>query len=152
MPMIDVYSATGTFSDKNRLAQKLARAVMRWEAVPEIPLFADNTAAFIHDLPGEAISTAAGRSDYVRVQVLTPAGVLDRDKQLGVVKELTEIVARAAGDATLPQRTWCCSPSRRRVAGASRDTPTRRPTSPPRPAPSSPRPTRACGRPNRSAL
>src|SRR3954447_25789749 len=106
MPMIDVYSTAGTFSDKNRLAQDLARAVMRWEAVPEIPLFADNTAAFIHELPSEAISTAAGRSEYVRVQVLTPAGVLDRDKQLGVVKELTEIVARGAGDATLVQRTW----------------------------------------------
>ena len=104
--MIDVYATAGTFSDKNRLAQDLARAVMRWEAVPEIPLFADNTAAFIHDLPAEAISTASGRSDYVRVQVLTPAGVLDRDKQLGVVKELTEIVARAAGDPTLAQRTW----------------------------------------------
>jgi len=106
MPMIDVYSPTGTFSDKNRLAQNLARAVMRWEAVPEIPLFADNTAAFIHDLPPDAISNAAGRGDYVRVQVLTPAGVLDRDKQLGVVKELTEIVARAADDPTLAQRTW----------------------------------------------
>jgi phenylpyruvate tautomerase PptA (4-oxalocrotonate tautomerase family) len=106
MPMIDVYSPTGTFSDKNRLAQDLARAVMRWEAVPEIPLFADNTAAFIHDLPPDAISNAAGRGDYVRVQVLTPAGVLDRDKQLGVVKELTEIVARAADDPTLAQRTW----------------------------------------------
>ena len=43
----------------------------------------------------EAISTASGRSDYVRVQVLTPAGVLDRDKQLGVVKELTDIAAQA---------------------------------------------------------
>jgi len=106
MPMIDVYSPTGTFSDKNRLTQDLARAVMRWEAVPEIPLFADNTAAFIHDLPPDAISNAAGRGDYVRVQVLTPAGVLDRDKQLGVVKELTEIVARAADDPTLAQRTW----------------------------------------------
>lgn len=106
MPIIDVYSPTGTFSDKNRLAQDLARAVMRWEAVPEIPLFADNTAAFIHDLPPDAISNAAGRGDYVRVQVLTPAGVLDRDKQLGVVKELTEIVARAADDPTLAQRTW----------------------------------------------
>jgi phenylpyruvate tautomerase PptA (4-oxalocrotonate tautomerase family) len=106
MPMIDVYSTTGTFSDKDGLAQELARAVMRWEAVPEIPLFADNTAAFIHDLPADAISNAAGGSDYVRVQVLTPAGVLDRDKQLGVVKELTEIVARAAGDPTLEQRTW----------------------------------------------
>jgi phenylpyruvate tautomerase PptA (4-oxalocrotonate tautomerase family) len=104
--MIDVYATSGTFSDKNGLAHELARAVMRWEAVPEIPLFADNTAAFIHDLPAEAISTAAGRSDYVRVQVLTPTGVLDRDKQLGVVNELTEIVARAAGDPTLTQRTW----------------------------------------------
>src|SRR3954447_5838620 len=100
MPMIDVYSTAGTFSDTNRLAQDLARAVMRWEAVPEIPLFADNTAAFIHELPAEAISTVSGRGDYVHVQVLTPAGVLDRDKQLEVVEELTEIIARAADDPT----------------------------------------------------
>jgi phenylpyruvate tautomerase PptA (4-oxalocrotonate tautomerase family) len=32
--------------------------------------------------------------------------VLDRDKQLGVVKELTEIVAAAAGDPTVAERTW----------------------------------------------
>jgi phenylpyruvate tautomerase PptA (4-oxalocrotonate tautomerase family) len=106
MPMIDVYAASGTFSDPHQLAQDVAGAVMRWEQVPEIPLFADNTAAFIHDLPSDATSTASGRSDYVRVQVLTPAGVLDRDKQLGVVKELTEIVAAAAGDPTLTERTW----------------------------------------------
>ena len=43
--------------------------------------------------------------NYVRVQVLTP-GVLDRDKQLGVVRELTEIVAAQARDATLAERTW----------------------------------------------
>ena len=106
MPMIDVYAEAGIFSDKRQLAQDLARAVMRWEAVPEIPLFADNTAAFIHDLPAGAISTASGRGGYVRVQVLTPAGVLDRDKQLGVVKELTEIVARTCGDPTIAERTW----------------------------------------------
>jgi phenylpyruvate tautomerase PptA (4-oxalocrotonate tautomerase family) len=106
MPMIDVYAKAGTFSDKHRLAQDLAEAVMRWEGVPDIPLFRDNTAAFIHDLPGEAISDAAGASDHVRVQVLTPIGVLDRDKQLGVVSELTEIVATAAGDSTLAERTW----------------------------------------------
>jgi phenylpyruvate tautomerase PptA (4-oxalocrotonate tautomerase family) len=104
--MIDVYADAEVFTDKHQLAQDLARAVMRWEGVPEIPLFADNTAAFIHDLPSNAISTASGRSGYVRVQVLTPTGVLDRDKQLGVVKELTEIVARASGDPTLAQRTW----------------------------------------------
>jgi phenylpyruvate tautomerase PptA (4-oxalocrotonate tautomerase family) len=104
--MIDVYAASGTFSDPHQLAQDVASAVMRWEQVPEIPLFADNTAAFIHDLSAHAISTASGRSNYVRVQVLTPAGVLDRDKQLGVVKELTEIVAAAAGDPALAERTW----------------------------------------------
>ena len=106
MPMIDVYATEGTFKDKHTLAQDLAKAVMRWEQVPEIPLFLDNTAAFIHDLPADAISNAAGESNYIRVQVLTPINVLDRDKQLGVVKELTEIVAAAAGDPTLTERTW----------------------------------------------
>src|SRR6267142_1619056 len=106
MPMIDVYAAEGTFTDKHTLAQNLAQAVMRWERVPEIPLFADNTAAFIHDLPADAIANAAGAGNYIRVQVLTPIDVLDRDKQLGVVKELTEIVAAAAGDPSYAERTW----------------------------------------------
>ena len=106
MPMIDVYAADGTFADKHSLARDLAAAVMKWEQVPPISLFEKNTAAFIHDLPAEAISNVSGDSDYVRVQVLTPAGVLDREKQLGVVEELTEIVARAAGDPTLSERTW----------------------------------------------
>jgi phenylpyruvate tautomerase PptA (4-oxalocrotonate tautomerase family) len=106
MPMIDVFASDGTFKDKHMLAQDLARAVMRWEKVPDIPLFSENTAAFIHDLPAEAISNAAGDSNYVRVQVLTPVNVLDREKQLGVVKELTEIVVAAAGDPSLTDRTW----------------------------------------------
>jgi phenylpyruvate tautomerase PptA (4-oxalocrotonate tautomerase family) len=79
---------------------------MRWEHVPELALFKDNTAAFIHDLPGDSLSNVSGDSSYARVQVLTPAGVLDRDKQLGVVKELTEIVAAAAEDPSLVERTW----------------------------------------------
>jgi phenylpyruvate tautomerase PptA (4-oxalocrotonate tautomerase family) len=106
MPMIDVYAAEGTFADKHTLAQDLATAVMRWEQVPDLALFRDNTAAFVHDLPADSISNVAGESNYVRVQVLTPAGVLDRDKQLGVVQELTEIVARAAADPSLASRTW----------------------------------------------
>jgi phenylpyruvate tautomerase PptA (4-oxalocrotonate tautomerase family) len=106
MPMIDVYATFGTFDSKHELARDLAQAVMRWEEVPDIPLFADNTAAFIHDLPEDSISNAAGAGNHVRVQVLTPVGVLDRAKQLGVVKELTDIVAAAAGDPSLADRTW----------------------------------------------
>jgi phenylpyruvate tautomerase PptA (4-oxalocrotonate tautomerase family) len=106
MPMIDVYAAAGTFPDRHALARDLAAAVMRWEQVPDLPLFANNTAAFIHDMDATAISNVAGDSNYVRVQVLTPIGVLDRDKQLGVVKELTDIVAVAAGDPGVHERTW----------------------------------------------
>jgi phenylpyruvate tautomerase PptA (4-oxalocrotonate tautomerase family) len=106
MPMIDVYATTGTFPDKHALARDLAAAVMRCEQVPGLALFRDNTAAFIHELPAQSIANVNGESNYVQVQVLTPAGVLDRDKQLAVVKELTEIVPAAAADPTLHERTW----------------------------------------------
>jgi phenylpyruvate tautomerase PptA (4-oxalocrotonate tautomerase family) len=106
MPMIDVYAAAGTFPDRHQLAQDLAAAVMRWERVPDLALFRNNTAAFVHDLPAGSIANVAGESNYVRVQVLTPVGVLGREKQLGVVKELTEIVAAAAVDPGLAERTW----------------------------------------------
>ena len=106
MPMIDVTAVAGTFADKRALTKNLTAAMMKWEKVPPIALFRENTAAFIHDLSADAMSNAAGDSNYVRVEVLTPAGVLDRDKKLGVVKEMTEIVAAAAGDPSLAQRTW----------------------------------------------
>ncbi|RIJ69722.1 hypothetical protein D1871_21565 [Nakamurella silvestris] len=106
MPMIDVYAVTGTFQDKHALAVKLAEAVMRWEQVPPISFFKDNTASFIHELPADSLANAAGDNNYVRVQILTPVGVLDRDKQLGVVRELTDIVAEAAGDPSQVERTW----------------------------------------------
>ncbi len=106
MPMIDVYAATGTFADTHTLARDLAAAVMKWEQVPDLHLFRSNTAAFIHELPAEAISNVDGDSNYVRVQVLTPIGVLDRQKQIGVVDELTSIIAAAARDSELAERTW----------------------------------------------
>jgi phenylpyruvate tautomerase PptA (4-oxalocrotonate tautomerase family) len=106
MPMIDVYATSGTFDDRKTLARDLAAAVMRWEGVPAISLFKDNTAAFIHELPDGSISDVSSDGRHIRVQVLTPAGVLNREKQLGVVKELTEIVVAAAGDPDLAARTW----------------------------------------------
>ena len=37
---------------------------------------------------------------------LTNAGALDRDKQLAVVRQFTDLVAAAAGDPSLKERTW----------------------------------------------
>jgi len=78
MPMIDVYAATGTVPDTAQLAQDLATAVMTVEGVPNIPMFRKNTAAFVHELPATALANVDGDSTYVRVQVLTNAGALDR--------------------------------------------------------------------------
>jgi phenylpyruvate tautomerase PptA (4-oxalocrotonate tautomerase family) len=106
MPMIDVYATAGTFPDAHRLAADLAAAVMTIEQVPDIPMFRQNTAAFIHELPPGNLSNVDGDSSYVRIQVLTNAGALDRGKQLAVVERLTRIAADAAGDPALTSRTW----------------------------------------------
>jgi phenylpyruvate tautomerase PptA (4-oxalocrotonate tautomerase family) len=106
MPMIDVYGAAGTFPDKRGLAVRLAATLMEIEQVPDIPMFRSNTAAFVHELAADSIANVDGAGDYVRVQVLTNAGALDRAKQLAVVERFTGIIAEAAGDSSLADRTW----------------------------------------------
>src|SRR6267143_1578178 len=106
VPMIDVYAAIGTFPDAAQLAEDLAAAVMAVEGVPNTPMFRKNTAAFVHELPATALANVDGDSTYVRVQVLTNAGALDREKQFALVAKLTELVAAAAGDPSLTERTW----------------------------------------------
>src|SRR4030081_2500293 len=106
MPMIDVYATGGTFANPKALARDLASTLMKIEQVPDIPMFRRNTAAFIHDLPDGALSNVEGDGNYVRVQVLTNAGALNRDKQLAVVRQFTDLIAAAAGDASLSNRTW----------------------------------------------
>jgi phenylpyruvate tautomerase PptA (4-oxalocrotonate tautomerase family) len=106
MPMIDVYANAGTFADPKALARDLAATLMKIEQVPDIPMFRKNTAAFVHDLPATALANVDGDNSYVRVQVLTNAGALDREKQIAVVRTLTDLVAAAAGDPSLTERTW----------------------------------------------
>ena len=69
-------------------------------------MFRKNTAAFVHEMPAQAIANADGDSNYVRVQVLTNAGALDRDKQIALVRAMTDLIAAAANDAQLATRTW----------------------------------------------
>src|ERR1700730_15125773 len=104
MPMIDAYAAAGTFADKHQLAVDLATAVMTIEQVPDIPMLRKNTAAFVHDLDADSLANVDGDSGYVRVQVLTNAGALDRAKQLAVVRKLTDIVAACRRGPPRPDR------------------------------------------------
>ena len=106
MPMIDVTATVGTFADPQALARAVAAAVMGIEQVPDIAMFRQNTAGFVHQIPAGMLSDVEGSDAHVRVQVLTNAGALDRDKQLAVVAELTRLVAEAAGDPGIADRTW----------------------------------------------
>jgi phenylpyruvate tautomerase PptA (4-oxalocrotonate tautomerase family) len=104
--MIDVYAAKGTFADPHKLAMDAASVVKAAEQVPDIPMFRKNTAAFVHELPAGAISNVDGDGNYVRVQVLTNARALSREKQIEVVGRLTDLVSAAANDPGLKLRTW----------------------------------------------
>ena len=106
MPMIDIFAAAGTFANTHKLAAEAAATLKTIEKVPDIPMFRQNTAAFVHELPAQALANVDGDSNYVRVQVLTNAGALNRDKQIAVVQQLTDLVATAANDPGLKQRTW----------------------------------------------
>jgi phenylpyruvate tautomerase PptA (4-oxalocrotonate tautomerase family) len=104
--MIDIYATRGTFADPQGLARDAAAAVMAVEQVPDIPMFRQNTAAFVHELDPSCLSDVDGAHDHIRVQVLTNAGALDRDKQLTVVATLTALAVEAAGNPGLKERTW----------------------------------------------
>src|SRR2546425_3031569 len=49
---------------------------------------------------------AQGSARTVRVQVVTPPGVLSRAGQKQLVAEVTEILARISGDPSQAGRTW----------------------------------------------
>lgn len=45
-------------------------------------MFRKNTAGFVHELSENSVANVDGDSNYVRVQVITNQGALDREKQL----------------------------------------------------------------------
>jgi hypothetical protein len=84
MPMIDIYAVAGTFADIKNLSTDAAALVKSVEEVPDIPMFRKNTAAFVHEMPPAAMSNVDGDSNYVRIQILTNAGALNRDKHVSL--------------------------------------------------------------------
>jgi phenylpyruvate tautomerase PptA (4-oxalocrotonate tautomerase family) len=110
MPMIDVYAAADLFpEDADReLGAQLTAALLRAEGVDKPgPTHLNNTGAYIHRMPPAAVNTAASASARtVRVQVITPPGVLNRAAQRQLVSEATQIVARISGNPSQSERTW----------------------------------------------
>jgi phenylpyruvate tautomerase PptA (4-oxalocrotonate tautomerase family) len=110
MPMIDVYAAADLFPpDADRqLAEELTAALLKAEGVANPgPTHTNNTGAYIHRMPPSTVNTAAqGSARTVRVQVVTPPGVLSREGQKQLVAEATQIVAKISRDPSQAGRTW----------------------------------------------
>ena len=120
MPMIDVFAAAGTFPDPHRLAVDLAATLMAIERVPDIPMFRNNTAAFVHEMGEGRVANVNGDASYVRVQVLTNAGALSRDQQIAVVSQFTHLVSDAAPPRPCRPHLGAAHRSRRRWLGTAR--------------------------------
>jgi phenylpyruvate tautomerase PptA (4-oxalocrotonate tautomerase family) len=108
--MIDVYAADDLFpaGSERELAARLTAALLHAEGVAEPgPAHTYNTGAYLHRMPPSAVHTAAtDAARTVRVQVLTPPGVLTREGQRELVAAATQIVAEVSGDPTQAGRTW----------------------------------------------
>lgn len=106
MPMIDVTATEGHICRSAWTRQGGRRGCHEHRAGSGHPNVSQNTAGFVHEIPAGMLADVDGSDAHVRVQVLTNAGALDRDKQLTVVAELTRLVAEAAGDPDMAYRTW----------------------------------------------
>ena len=85
MKMIDIYADAGTFRNIKKLATDAAAFVKSVEQVPDIPTFR-RTPRPSFTRCRRPQSNVDGDSHYVRVQLLTDAGALDRDKQIALVE------------------------------------------------------------------
>jgi phenylpyruvate tautomerase PptA (4-oxalocrotonate tautomerase family) len=110
MPMIDVYAADDMFpaSSSRDLGEALTLALLRAEGVAKPgPTHLNNTGVYLHFMRADRVQTAGtAQARTVRVQVITPPGVLNREGQRQLVKDATQIVADVSGDPSQAARTW----------------------------------------------
>jgi phenylpyruvate tautomerase PptA (4-oxalocrotonate tautomerase family) len=106
VPMIDVFTAAGTFTDMHDLACTLALELLEVYGLGDNVWLRQNTATYIHEWPTSAFANANGDSDYIRVRVLTAAGALSREQKIQTVARLTAAIAHAPGTPPPPERIW----------------------------------------------
>ena len=106
MPMIDIYVPAGTFADPHKGGPRARpRTSCGSSRYPRSDVPGEH-GRLRPRAPGAAISDVTGDGRHVRVQVLTNAGALDREKQVAVVDQLTALVGPRPGDPSLARRTW----------------------------------------------
>jgi phenylpyruvate tautomerase PptA (4-oxalocrotonate tautomerase family) len=110
MPSIDVHVAAGLLDadSEQKLAEELGKAALRAEGLEPTEFLAGKSWVFFHHYPAADVLTGNGTpaGKVVRVQILTPHGRLGAPARAGLIREVTEIVARVVGDPAQAERTF----------------------------------------------
>lgn len=101
MPRIDVTFTAGAIAadSRDRLAPRIAEAMLRWEGAPDAPFFREIAWVHFHELDEGGAYTADGPAEQSQfiVDVTVPVGALSERRRAGLVEEFSALVSEAAG-------------------------------------------------------
>jgi phenylpyruvate tautomerase PptA (4-oxalocrotonate tautomerase family) len=110
MPSIDVHATAGLFDAQSEevLAKELAEAALRAEGLQPTDFLVGKSWVFFHRYAASDVRTGSGAAAEraVRIQILTPRGRLGAPERVSLIREISEIVARVAGDPTQVEHTF----------------------------------------------
>lgn len=101
MPRLELTFPEGALNEeaKAELPSQMARAMLSWEGAPDTEFFRSISWTHLHEMPAGSLHTADGPATEPQfiVDVTVPSGALSERRREGLVKELSELVAEAAG-------------------------------------------------------
>jgi phenylpyruvate tautomerase PptA (4-oxalocrotonate tautomerase family) len=111
MPRLELTFPEGALSDqaKTELPAKMAETMLQWEGAPDTDFFRSISWTHLHEMPAGTLHTADGPAEDSQfiVDVTVPSGALSDRRKEGLVKDLTALVAEAAGlPAEEQMRLW----------------------------------------------
>lgn len=102
MPMIDLHVPADSLDGAAAasLLDELATTLLRWEGAPDTEFFRSITWTYLHRETGLAVGGRPGGGPRYRVEVTVPAGALSERRKKGLIADVHNAVASAAGLAS----------------------------------------------------
>lgn len=99
MPIIQLTLPTGVLDDitLRDLQKTLAATLLKWEGAPDTAFFRAQAWCLIDEVPAGRFLALEDDLPRFRVDVTVPEGAVSQRRKDGLVKEVTELLAAAAG-------------------------------------------------------
>lgn len=101
MPMIELTAPAGALAPgaADELLDELAACLLRWEKAPDTEFFREITWTYLHEVdPNQLrVNRRPAAAPRFRVEVTVPEGAFSQRRKDGLIGEVHELVADAAG-------------------------------------------------------